>query len=63
MSKAIPTNIWDNEDLNPITADVIQNHVEGLQEKTYSDNLKTVLTTCEKLKELKATEIRFSEPV
>ena len=31
MSKAIPTNIWDNEDLNPITADVIQNHVEGLQ--------------------------------
>ena len=31
MSKAIPTNIWDNEDLNPITADVIQNHVEELQ--------------------------------
>jgi hypothetical protein len=31
MSKTIPPNIWDNEDLNPITADVIQNHVEGLQ--------------------------------
>ncbi|MGI6079086.1 MAG: AAA family ATPase, partial [Fastidiosipilaceae bacterium] len=33
MSKAIPTNIWDNEDLNPITADVIQNHFEELQQK------------------------------
>lgn len=33
MSKAIPTNIWDNEDLNPITADVIQNHVEELEQK------------------------------
>jgi hypothetical protein len=31
MSKAIPASIWDNEDLNPITADVIQNHVEGLE--------------------------------
>jgi len=31
MSKTIPPNIWDNEDLNPITVDVIQNHVEGLQ--------------------------------
>ena len=34
MSKAIPTNIWDNEDLNPITADVIQNHVEELKSKS-----------------------------
>ena len=33
MSRAIPTNIWDNEELNPITADVIQNHVEGLKSK------------------------------
>ena len=31
MSKAIPTNIWENEDLNPINPDVILNHVEGLQ--------------------------------
>jgi putative DNA primase/helicase len=34
MSKAIPTNIWDNEDLNPITADVIQNHAEELKSKS-----------------------------
>lgn len=34
MSKAIPTNIWDNEDLNPITADVIQNHVKELKSKS-----------------------------
>lgn len=30
---------------------------------SHSDNLKTVLTTRERLKEIKATEIRFSEPV
>src|SRR5690606_17108568 len=34
MSKTIPANIWDNEDLNPITADVIQNHVEELKSKS-----------------------------
>ena len=33
MSKAIPTNIWDNEDLNPITADVIHNHFDELEQK------------------------------
>lgn len=33
MSKAIPADIWDNEDLNPITPDVILNHVEGLPKK------------------------------
>jgi len=32
-------------------------------EANISDNLKTVLATREKLKEIKATEIRFSEPV
>jgi hypothetical protein len=32
-------------------------------EVSISDNLKTVLATREKLKELKASEIRFSEPV
>ncbi|WP_109322755.1 hypothetical protein [Aquirufa nivalisilvae] len=32
-------------------------------EASISDNLKTVLATREKLKELKASEIRFSEPV
>jgi len=31
MNKAIQTNIWDNEDLTPITADGAQNHVEDLQ--------------------------------
>ncbi|MCB0485988.1 MAG: hypothetical protein KDC47_07320 [Flavobacteriaceae bacterium] len=54
--------------LNPIFDDLnnpatILNHVEELKEKTYSDNLKTVLATHDKLKELKATEIRFSGPV
>lgn len=34
MSKAIPTNIWDNEDLNPITADVINNHFDELKKKS-----------------------------
>lgn len=43
--------------------EVIMNHFAELKEKVYSDNLKTVLQTREKLKELKATEIRFSEPV
>ncbi len=33
MSKAIPANIWGNEDLNPITADVIQNHFDELEQK------------------------------
>lgn len=33
MSKAIPTNIWDKEDLNPITADVIHNHFDELEQK------------------------------
>lgn len=31
MSKNIPIDIWDNEELNPIQADDIQNHVEGLK--------------------------------
>lgn len=33
MNRAIPTNIWDNEDLNPITADVIHNHFDELEQK------------------------------
>jgi len=31
MYKTIQTNIWDNEDLTPITADGVQKHVEDLQ--------------------------------
>lgn len=34
MSKAISANIWDNENLQPITADVIQKHVEQLKGKS-----------------------------
>lgn len=34
MDKSIPNDIWDNEDLTPITADVIQNHVNGLRKDT-----------------------------
>lgn len=39
MSRAIPTNIWGNENLNPITADVIQNHVEELKSKSEPNNV------------------------
>jgi len=46
--------------INPAT---ILNHVEELGKKVHSDNLKTVLATREKLKEIKATDIRFSDPV
>jgi len=57
--------------LNPIFDDLknpatLLNHVDGLKktvEAIVSDNLKTVLETQERLKELKASEIRFSEPV
>jgi hypothetical protein len=37
-------------------------HIE-IEENKISSNLKTVLATREKLKEIKASEIRFSEPV
>jgi hypothetical protein len=37
--------------------------LKQVNESSISDNLKTVLATREKLKELKANEIRFSEPV
>lgn len=39
------------------------NHVEELKEPGISNNLKTVLSTQEKLKELKSSEITFSRPV
>ena len=31
MSKTIPPNIWENEDLNPINPDVILTHIKELQ--------------------------------
>jgi putative DNA primase/helicase len=34
MSKTIPTNICNNEDLNPNTADDIRNHAEELKNKS-----------------------------
>lgn len=40
-----------------------EKHLKQGNEASISDNLKTVLATREKLKELKANEIRFSEPV
>jgi hypothetical protein len=48
---------------NPAT---LIKHIEGLAEERadqFSTNLKTVLATRQKLRELKASEIRFSEPV
>ncbi len=62
MSKAIPTNIWDNEDLNPITADVIQNHVFNELEQKRKDaehnkGLFKVKTANEWLEQAKTTPI------
>ncbi len=65
MSRAIPTNIWDNEDLNPITADVIQNHVEELEAKSngLSEGLSDVLNALEvrATDELKPPEIAWAQ--
>lgn len=46
-----------------LTATDIKKHVEGLAKPIISDNLQIVLNTYNKLRELKANEIRFSEPV
>jgi hypothetical protein len=43
--------------------ETISKHLEQLQRKGDADNLKTILSTSEKLRELKATEIQFSKPV
>lgn len=37
MNKTIPANIWENEDLNPKTANAIQNAVEWLQKTDEAD--------------------------
>lgn len=56
-----------NFDLSPIirAQDIINEaeRVEKEGEASISDNLKTVLSTSERLKELKANDIRFSEPI
>lgn len=62
MSKTIPTNIWDNENLNPITADVIQNHVFNELEQKRKDaeqnkGLFKVKTANEWLEQAKTTPI------
>lgn len=54
--KLTTVNIPKETDLNDL-GDSLLNHPET------SNNLKTVLATREKLKELKASEIQFSEPV
>lgn len=70
-----PDNLQqDHNKVNPnfdlsqiIGAQDIINEAERVEkesiEGSVSDNLKTVLSTSEKLKELKANDIRFSEPV
>ena len=37
MSKAIPKNIWDNEDLTPITSGVVQKHFKKLQKNVETE--------------------------
>jgi hypothetical protein len=46
-----------------IDADAINKHIEDLRQKAHSENLKIVLNTREKLRDLKARDIRFSDPV
>ncbi|MFZ6664861.1 hypothetical protein [Peijinzhouia sedimentorum] len=55
-------------DLNPQFDDLnkpetIIKHVDDLKETKHSKNLTTLIATHEKLKELKAKDIKFSEPV
>jgi hypothetical protein len=47
----------------PRTAEKLKAHVSELKQEALSDNLKTVLATSDKLRTLKATDIRFSDPV
>ena len=68
MSKAIPTNIWDDENLNPITADVIHNHFEELEQERkkaeQNKGLFKVMTANEWLELAKTSpipEMLFSE--
>lgn len=51
----------DFSDLN--NPETYKNHLEELDKNTITDNLKIVLDTREKLKEKKAMEIHFSDPV
>jgi hypothetical protein len=46
-----------------ISADDIKNEAEKQLSNTFSENLKTVLATREKLRAAKATDIKFSDPV
>lgn len=55
MSKTIPPNIWENEDLNPINPDVILTHIKELQNpfpiEVLPDSIqKIIIATNESLK-------------
>jgi hypothetical protein len=60
-------SLIDKSQQGSISPTEIQEHMNGIlqqgNEASISENLKTVLATREKLKEIKASEIRFSEPV
>jgi hypothetical protein len=60
-------SLIDKGEQNSISPTEIMEHTNGIlqqgNEAGISNNLKTVLATREKLKEIKASEIRFSEPV
>lgn len=50
--------------INNFTPELLNNHVEGITNANQmSDNLKIVLATSEKIKLIKSSEIKFSEPV
>lgn len=62
------TNLQDNKpvfefDKFSIGAEEIQNEIEEKSKANVSNNLKTVLSTHQKLKELKSGIIKFSDPV
>lgn len=50
--------------IKDFTPDLLNNHVDEITKSTeMTENLKTILTTSENLKKIKASEIKFSEPI
>lgn len=50
--------------MKDFTPDLLKNHVDEITKSTeMTENLKTILATSDKLKEIKSSEIKFSEPI
>ena len=68
MSNSISSNIWENESLQPITADVIQSHVEQMQQQVEANKenkgmlkVKTANQWLEQAKKTPIPEMLFNE--